>query len=166
MHSGLIILSADFRVIGMNEQKSHEKISGILKELRNPGANEPRAMVIDVLNKVLMINLCQVNMFKERGDPIAMTFIDITEQTGAEKNPVNEMVELKRIPVYEDGACRFINTEMVHYIEADGNYCKVRTEDRSFHLHLTLKTILQRYTGRHFYRVHKKLFLPENLSGF
>jgi DNA-binding LytR/AlgR family response regulator len=177
---GLIILSADFRVVGMNEyargllepamkdigmnvlryhpRKSHEKVSGILKELRNPGMNEPVAMVIDVLNKVFMINLCRVDMMKEPA-MIAMTFIDITEQTGAEKNPVSGMVELKRLPVYEDGACRFISTELVHYIEADGNYCKVRTEDRSYHLHLSLKAILQRYTGRRFYRVHKSFIV-------
>jgi DNA-binding LytR/AlgR family response regulator len=176
---GLVLLSSDFHVIGMNDyarmllapamgdglgkklldyhpRRTHEKIAGLLKELSEAGADSPFAMVIDVLNKVLMINLSRFEVIK----PVprahwAMTFIDVSEQTGAEVNASSGRVELKKFPVYDNGACRFLDADSVYCIRSDGNYCKVFTVDRSYYLHLSLKAILQRYTGPNFFRVHK-----------
>jgi DNA-binding LytR/AlgR family response regulator len=176
---GLVLLSSEFRVIGMNDyarmllapamgeglgknlldyhpRKTQEKIKGLLKELSESEADTPFAMVIDVLNKVLMINLSRLEVVT----PVpqlhwAMTFIDVSEQTGAAINTSSGRVELKKFPVYEDGLCRFLDADSVYCIRSDGNYCKVFTVDRSYYLHLSLKVILQRYTGSDFFRVHK-----------
>jgi LytTR family transcriptional regulator, CO-responsive transcriptional regulator RcoM len=176
---GLVLLSPDFRVIGMNDyarrllapamgeglgknlleyhpRKTQEKIKGLLMELSEAEADTPFAMVIDVLNKVLMINLSRLEIVS----PVpqlhwAMTFIDVSEQTGAAINTNSGRVELKKFPVYEDGLCRFLEADTVYCIRSDGNYCKVFTVDRSYYLHLSLKVILQRYTGPDFFRVHK-----------
>lgn len=176
---GLVLLSSDFRVIGMNEysrmllapamgkglgkklleyhpRRTHEKLKGLLKEMSATKADTPFAMVLDVLNKVLMINLSRFEVV----GPVprahwAMTFIDVSEQTGAMMNTSSGIVELKKFPVYDNGTCRFLDADSVYCIRCDGNYCKVFTVDRSYYLHLSLKAILQRYTGPNFFRVHK-----------
>jgi len=176
---GLVLLSSDFRVIGMNDyarmllapamgeglgkklldyhpRKTQEKIKGLLKELSKAEADAPFAMVIDVLNKVLMINLSRFEIVAPVPRPHwAMTFIDVSEQTGATINTSSGRVELKKFPVYDNGVCRFLDAGSVYCIRSDGNYCKVFTAERSYYLHLSLKVILQRYTGPEFFRVHK-----------
>jgi DNA-binding LytR/AlgR family response regulator len=186
LNIGLVLLSSDFRVIGMNDyakmllapamgqglgknlldyhpRKTQEKIKGLLKELGEAEADTPFAMVIDVLNKVLMINLSRFEIVT----PVprhhwAMTFIDVSEQTGAAINTSSGRVELKKFPVYDNGACRFLDADSVYCFRADGNYCKVFTVDRSYYLHLSLKVILQRYTGPNFFRVHKSVVVNLN----
>jgi DNA-binding LytR/AlgR family response regulator len=176
---GLVLLSSDFRVIGMNDyarmllapamgeglgkklldyhpRKTQEKIKSLLKELSEVRADTPFAMVIDVLNKVLMINLSRFEIVTSVPLPHwAMTFIDVSEQTGAAMNTGSGRVELKKFPVYDNGLCRFLDADSVYCIQSDGNYCKVFAADRSYYLHLSLKVILQRYTGPDFFRVHK-----------
>lgn len=183
MSIGLVLLSSDFRVIGMNEyakqvlapamgealgknileyhpRRSREKIRGILQEIRGSSTDAPFAMVIDVLNKVLMINLSRFEVV--RPAPLthwAMTFIDVSEQTGAHRNTSSGMVELNKFPVYDNGACRFLDVDTVCCIQSDGNYCRVFTAERSYYLHLSLKIILQRYAGQSFFRVHKSFIV-------
>lgn len=181
LNIGLVLLSSDFRVVGMNDyarmllapamreglgknlldyhpRKAQEKIRGLLKELNEARADSPFAMVIDVLNKVLMINLSRFEIVTPAPRPYwAMTFIDVSEQTGAAINANSGRVELKKFPVYENGACRFLDADSVYCIRSDGNYCKVFTVNRSYYLHLSLKAILQRYTGPNFFRVHKSV---------
>jgi DNA-binding LytR/AlgR family response regulator len=176
---GLVLLSSDFHVIGMNDyarmllapamgeglgkklldyhpRRTQEKIKGLLKELSEAKADTPFAMVIDVLNKVLMINLSRFEIVLPVPRPHwAMTFIDVSEQTGAAMNANSGRMELKKFPVYDNGVCRFLDADSVYCIRSDGNYCKVFTADRSYYLHLSLKVILQRYTGSSFFRVHK-----------
>jgi DNA-binding LytR/AlgR family response regulator len=178
---GLVLLSSDFRVIGMNDyakmllapamgeglgknlleyhpRKTQEKIKGLLKELSEAETDTPFAMVIDVLNKVLMINLSRFEIVTPVPRPHwAMTFIDVSEQTGAAINTNSGRVELKKFPVYDNGACRFLDADAVFCVQSDGNYCRVFTAERSYYLHLSLKVILQRYTGSDFFRVHKAI---------
>jgi LytTR family transcriptional regulator, CO-responsive transcriptional regulator RcoM len=176
---GLVLLSPDFRVIGMNDyarmllapamgeglgknlldyhpRRTQEKIKGLLKELSEAESDRPFAMVIDVLNKVLMINLSRFEIVTPVPRPHwAMTFIDVSEQTGAAINTSSGRVELKKFPVYDNGVCRFLEADSVYCIQSDGNYCRVFIADRSYYLRLSLKAILQRYTGPDFFRVHK-----------
>ena len=180
---GLVLLSADFHVIGMNDyarmllapamgeglgkklleyhpRRTQEKIKGILKELSEAKADTPFAMVIDVLNKVLMMNLSRFEIVTPVPRPHwAMTFIDVSEQTGAALNASSGRMELKKFPVYDNGVCRFLDADSVYSIQSDGNYCKVVTADHSYYLHLSLKVILQRYTGPNFFRVHKSFIV-------
>jgi len=174
---GIVLLSPSFRVIGMNEyarrmlgsavddfgksllhyhpRRTHEKIKGALRELTAPGCDVPVAMIVDVLNKVLMINLCRIEMKGSSAPPYAMTFIDVTEQTGARVNPTSGLMELSKFPVYEKGTCLFLNASSIYYIRSDGNYSEVHTTDKAFHLHLTLKSILTRHAGPSFFRTHR-----------
>jgi DNA-binding LytR/AlgR family response regulator len=175
---GLALLSADFRVIGMNKyarevlgpsvknlgksvffyhpRKSYPKIEYLMRKSCEPTPDMPVAMIIDVSNKVLMINLCRLDMSKGSTESFfAMTFIDVTEQTEAKMNPNSGMVELKKFPVCYKDSFLFLDASSIYFIRSDGNYCKIFAEKRSYYLHLTLKNILKRYAGLHLFRVHK-----------
>lgn len=175
---GLVVLSHDFRVIGMNRyarevlglaapdlgksvfhyhsRKSYSKIEYLMQKSSEPDPDMPVAMIIDVLNKALMINLSRLDMSQGSSESLlAMTFIDVTEQTEAKKNPNNGMVELKKFPVYYKDSLLFLDASSIYFIRSDGNYCKLFTEKRSYHLHMTLNNILKRYAGLHLFRVHK-----------
>lgn len=175
---GLVLLSSDFRVIGMNEsakqvlgpymkefglhvikyhpRKSHEKIKGLLSELCASENKVPVAMIIDVLNKVLMINLCHIKTSETSiEDLYAMTFVDVSKQTEAEINPKSGLVGLRKFPVCDKGSFQFIDASSIYFIQSEGNYSRIFTKRHEFFLHLSLKNILQRYTGTDFFRAHK-----------
>jgi len=189
LNIGLVFLSSDFKVVGMNEfakqvlgsavrefgesvfkyhpRKSHLKIKSLLEESLSPHPNPPTTMVIDVLNKVLMVNVnvCAIDI-KELSSSdrlYVMTFLDITEQIKAETNPHTGLVELKKFPVISNGSIQFLDIKSVYFIQSDGNYCKVFTENRRYYLHSTLKNILKRYTGPEFFRVHRCFVVNINL---
>jgi len=175
---GTILLSQDFRVIGMNSyakellgptasdmgksvfhfhpKKSHSKIDSILKESGRQDHEAPIAMIIDVLKRVLMINVCRIKTFGENPELVyAMNFIDVSESTGAKLNPESGIVEINRIPIYHDHSYLFLEARQIYFIQSDGNYCQVYTEENSYYLHMTLKNILTRCTGSNFYQIHK-----------
>lgn len=172
---GLVLLSEDWQVLGLNEHavriagpdmgpvgqnlfqmhpaKSREKVRGILQELSGQ-ESMPRSMVIDFLGKVLMISLSRLFV---PNSPLAwaVSFIDLSEQTGACTNPNSGHLELKRMPIYENGAFHFLSSDQVHLIEADGNYCRIHTPHKKFYLLMSLKAVLQRFPTSDFLRVHK-----------
>lgn len=175
---GLVLLSEDWRVLGMNEHalriagpdmgpvggnlfqlhppKSREKVRGILQELSTPGENLPKSMVIDFLGRVLMISLSRLTLLsKESAISWAVTFMDVSEQTGASTNPLSGRLELKKMPIYENGVFHFLSADQVYLIEADGNYCRIHTPLKRFYLLMSLKAVLQRFPTTDFCRVHK-----------
>jgi len=175
---GFILLSPDFRVVGMNSyaknvlghaakdmgksvfklhpKKSHAKLEYLLKESTAHHDNAPVAMIIDVLKMVLMINVCKIeNEDEDAKAQFAMTFIDITEKTGAQMNPSSGIMELKKFPILHNDSYIFLDPASIFYVESDGNYSKLYTKNKSYHLHITLKSILKRYTGPGFFRIHK-----------
>lgn len=179
---GLVLLSEDYRVIGMNAyargvlgpaisefgkkvfsyhpRKSHPKIEGLLKEAHSSEPEMAAAMIIDVLNKVLMINVCRIEMESPESRPVfAMTFIDATENTGARINPDTGIVELRKFPVCDRGEFLFLDVSSIYFIKSEGNYCRVFTKDSSYYLHLTLKAVLKRYTGSKFIRIHRSFIV-------
>ncbi|MCL4490284.1 MAG: LytTR family transcriptional regulator [Nitrospirae bacterium] len=180
LNVGLVLLSSDFCVIGMNKlasqmlgpameelgksvfhyhpRKSHSKIKCLLSESRvHP--NIPTTMVIDVLNKALIINVSEVALKKPWKPLFAMTFVDITDQVGAETNPDTGMMELKKFPICSKGSLRFLDMQSIYFIRSDANYCRIFTETGSYHLQFTLKNILKRYAGLKFFRVHKSFIV-------
>jgi len=175
---GLILLSCDYRIVGMNSyarrvlgpalnelgkdvfryhpEKSHKKIESILKKAEVLEQDSPVAMIIDVLNKVLMINVSRINMVTDKDSPMyAMTFIDVTRETEAEYNPGSGLMELRKLPICENNGFLFIDVDDIYYIQSDGNYCRVYTKNRAYYIHSTLKEILRRYGGNDLLRVHK-----------
>ncbi|MBU5611668.1 LytTR family DNA-binding domain-containing protein [Geomonas azotofigens] len=173
---GLVLLSEEWQVLGMNEHalriadpdigpigqnlfqmhpaKSREKVRGILDELSGQQGAMPKSMVIDFLGKVLMISLSRLVV---PNSPLAwaVSFMDLSEQTGARTNPMSGHLELKKMPIYEKGAFHFLSADQVHLIEADGNYCRIHTRTKKFYLLMSLKAVLQRFPTSDFLKVHK-----------
>jgi len=182
---GQIILSSELKVIGMNAyarevfgssvsdlgkslfdyhpRKSHPKIDYILKRSRQGDSQIPLAMVIDVMGKVLMINFSRLEMVAGNPGPLfSMTFIDVSDQTGAAINPASGNVEFTKLPVWHKNALIFLEAAAVYYFESDGNYCRIVTRQRTYHLQITLKSILKRYTGSSFFRIHRSYIVNLN----
>jgi hypothetical protein len=175
---GLVLLSSDFRVVGMNSyaqkilgstiselghtvfayhnKSIHPKIDILLKHCCSNGAYTPVAMIIDVLNKFLLVRLSRVSMHESYGEELfSMTFIDVTEQTGAKRHPQSQLTQIDRFPVFFGNSYQILETPAIYFIQSDGNYCIVHTENRTYHLLMTLKSILDRYAGTNFVMVHK-----------
>ncbi len=148
LNIGLVVLSPDYRVIGMNAYarqvfkplisnlgksvfnchptKTHTKVKKLLQAANN-SHNVPAVMVIDILDKILLINVCRMNVEDIVPEPFfAMNFIDVTEKTETEQEKA--MVELKKIPVYERENL-FLDVSSIYVIQCVGNYCKVFTEN-------------------------------------
>lgn len=178
LNIGLILLSSDFRVVGINpyaqkilgptiselgqtvfayhKQPIHPKIDLLLKQCCSSGSYMPVAMIIDVLNKFLLVHLSRVNMHESYDENLfSMTFIDVTEQTGAKRHPQSQLVQIERFPVFFGNSYRILETPDIYFIQSDGNYCIVYTENQTYHLLMTLKNILERYAGTNFLMVHK-----------
>jgi hypothetical protein len=179
---GLVLLSADFRIIGMSDsarlilgpaikefgqhilkyhpRKSYEKIKGLLSELCSSRDEVSIAMVIDVLNKVLMINLCRIKTSEPSMDYLyAMTFVDVSKETEAKIDPKSGLVGLRKFPVCCKGSFQFIDLSSICLIQSDGNYSKLFTHSGNHLLHMNLKSIMQRYASPHFFRAHKSCII-------
>lgn len=179
---GLVLLSPDLRVIGLNDfarkvfspasgelgkgllsyhpLKSRERVKGIMREMIATRPGEARTVVIDILGRAIMNNLSQLAIDGPEPQKCwAVTFIDVTDQTGAAKNPLSGLVEMKRIPVTEGGIYRFIAIDDVLTVQSDGDYCRIFTADSAYYQHLNLKTFLLRYPSTALVRVHKSFIV-------
>ena len=172
-----VLLSSDFRIIGMNSYarqlfgstvielgksvyqyhkgKSHSKISSLLNSTEPERSGIQAAMFIDVLNKVLMINVSKITMHEGDSDEYAMNFIDVTEETGAAINPADGLMVLKSIPICSGNSCFFLKPDSISFIKSNGNYSEIFTEDDSFLAHIALKNIMERCQTEYLFRVHK-----------
>ncbi len=178
LNMGLVLLSSELHVIGLNDYaskifgataadlgkniqdyhpgKSRARVQEVLREMIGAPPGEARTLIIDVLGKAIMSNLSQLTLTSlEVQTCWAVTFFDVTTQTGAKRNPLSGLVEMKKIPVAEGSSYRFIAIDEVLAICADGDYCRIYTTDGSYYLHLTLKNLLQRYPNPTLFRVHK-----------
>ncbi|GBD94179.1 heme-containing CO-sensing transcriptional regulator RcoM 1 [bacterium BMS3Abin05] len=179
---GTIILSSDYKVIGINSyakkilnidqsslgksvfsyhsQKSQSKIKSLIEKVQNRRPDLPTTMIVDVLNKVLMIDFCKIHMIDKKHSHIfSMNFIDVSRATEAHINPKNGIVNIRKFPIFYKEKIIFLNASSIYYIQSDGNYCKIVTDNHSYYLHLTLKEILRRYSGTELMRVHKSFIV-------
>lgn len=179
---GLVLLSADYQVVGMNHQakeilglkaselgrkvheyhpaKSRPKVGGLLSEATGSHPGTPVAMIIDVLNKVLMISISKLEVAqREQGGYWVTVLFDVTEQTGARVNSDSGRVQIKKFPIFEDGSFYFLDNADIFFIQSDGNYCRVHSQMGSHYVHLSLKHIMERYAGPEFFRVHKSFLI-------
>ncbi len=177
-HIGVVLLSEDYRVVGMNAfarrtlglkrsdlgrtvydyhpPRSRQKIGALLAQSRDLRREVPVAMIIDVLSKVLMISVSRLETVEpDQGAYWVASFVDVTQQTGAQRDPHSGLVQIKKFPIYDRGSFFFLDTSEIYFFQSDGNYCKVRTSDGLHHIHATLKYILERHAGPEFFRVHK-----------
>jgi DNA-binding LytR/AlgR family response regulator len=64
-------------------------------------------------------------------------------------------VPLERIPVVAAGGTELIDPGEIHYVQADGDYSRVHTYDRSYLCTSSLGDLEERLTGARFARVHR-----------
>ncbi|GAM10894.1 heme-containing CO-sensing transcriptional regulator RcoM 1 [Geobacter sp. OR-1] len=182
LNIGLVLLSSDLRVIGMNDfarkvfgpvpdelgrslflyhpGKSRELVRGIMREMIDAPPGEARTVIIDVLGRAIMNNLSQLTITTPAPQTCwAVTFIDVTAQTGAVRNPLSGLVEMKKVPVAEGGSYRFIAIDDVRAVQSDGDYCRIFTTDGTYYEHLNLKGFLLRYPSPALMRVHKSFIV-------
>lgn len=175
---GLVFLSNDLRVIGVNDiarrlfgsknalmgvsllhyhpEKSRGKVRDVLKELTLPRGDMSGTMILDILGRVLLTNMSRLTFLRGSNAPAwAVTFMDVTRQTVAAKNPLSGMLQLKKLPLYENGTFSFIAAEQIHLIEADGNYCRIYTAQKKHYVLMSLKAVLDRFVDADLVRVHK-----------
>ena len=175
---GIVVLTDEWKVVGANSYakkilkvsnsnlgkdvffyhspSSYPKIRYLLNRLSDHKPNLPVTKIIDVLNKVLMINLCEIDMVDEHyGKLFLMSFIDLSKETEAYINPDSGNININKFPIFSKDSIIFLDVHSIYFIKSDGNYCKIITEDDSYYLHLTLKDILHRYSGPELMRIHK-----------
>ncbi len=178
LHIGIMILSKDFRLIGMNNYaktvlkisdkdlgknifqyhsgKSHSRVKFLLKRIHDDNPDIPVAMIIDVLNKVLMLTLSRVRMTdKNIGTIYSVNFIDVSEQSGARIDPETRRVVIRKIPIFHKDTIKFIDKSDILCLEADRNYTKVYVRHKIHYIHSSLKDIIRRFSMRQLLRVHK-----------
>jgi DNA-binding LytR/AlgR family response regulator len=61
----------------------------------------------------------------------------------------------RRIPVVAGGRTELIDLEQVHYAQADGDYCRIHTYDRSYLATLTLGELEETLPPDRFTRIHR-----------
>lgn len=147
LNIGVVILSSDYRVVGINKYaadilqispsaigkkvyKYHSpKTHASIKYLLNKASNAPDdilpPIIMNVLEKVLAVNLCRIEMKEASFKPIfTMTFVDITGQAGG-VNHTKQLFGIKKLPVYDRGSYLFLDAQSICLIKSEGNYCRV-----------------------------------------
>jgi two-component system, LytTR family, response regulator LytT len=64
-------------------------------------------------------------------------------------------VPVERIPVVAAGGTELLDVAEVHYVQADGDYCRVHTYDRTFLCTSSLRELEQRLPAQRFIRIHR-----------
>lgn len=178
LNIGLVLLSADYRVVGMNAfarrtfglsqselgkpllqyhvPKSRNLVTELLRQTLDEQSGSPVAMIIDVLSKVLMISISKLEMTASASEVfLVASFVDVTAQTGATVNPQSGLIELKKFPIYHKRDLIFLDSRSIYFFAADKNYCRVFSDGGKYYVQLTLKQVLQRCTEPGFAMVHK-----------
>ncbi|MDP3893419.1 LytTR family DNA-binding domain-containing protein, partial [Nocardioides sp.] len=61
----------------------------------------------------------------------------------------------EQIPVERGGVTRFINRSDIRYVEAQGDYARLHTEDDSYLLRTPLSTLEEEWASAGFVRIHR-----------
>jgi DNA-binding LytR/AlgR family response regulator len=71
-------------------------------------------------------------------------------------------VPVEKIPVVAGGGTELLDFDQVHFVQADGDYCRVHTYDRSYLCTASLGELEERLPGGRFARIHRSYLV--NLS--
>ncbi len=177
LNLGVIILSHDYRIIGINNYasrvldfnasligrsvyrchhpKNHPQIKSLLKQTCNTRDYIPAPVIMNVLGRVLAVNLCRIKLKEASLKYVfVMTFIDITDQKVANIEKYKS-IALRTIPVYNGGSYLFLDIPSIYLIKCEGNYCNVFTHNDKYYLRLPLKGLEKKYIGEKLFRVHR-----------
>jgi two-component system, LytTR family, response regulator LytT len=78
-----------------------------------------------------------------------------------ERSSENAM-PVEKIPVVAGGGTELLDFDQVHFVQADGDYCRVHTYDRSYLCTASLGELEERLPGGRFARIHRSYVV--NLS--
>lgn len=183
LNIGLVLLSADWEIVGMNDhvvrlaeeatavmgrplldfhpQAIRARVEALLKRLSGPAESGSNSIIVDMFERVLVLSMSRLTLLGAAGGQAewAVSFIDITEQTGAISNSDSGQLEMKRLPVYENGIFHFLAAEQICAIEADGNYCRIYTGIQKHYLLMSLKSVLEKFASPDLFRVHKSFIV-------
>ena len=73
----------------------------------------------------------------------------------AERARTPEGAPVEKIPVVAGGRTELIDFDAVHYVQADGDYSRVHTYDRSYLCTTSLGELEERLPGNRFARIHR-----------
>ena len=81
--------------------------------------------------------------------------IETAKITEALDNYIRQQKLLYPLVVIEDGEQKTINSQDIIYLEGDGKYCYVRTNEETIHSSKTLSQVYKLLPQHCFYRIHK-----------
>jgi len=178
MNIGLVVLSPEYQVIGVNKyaseilrlgpqdigksvykyhpSKIHSRLKNLLNRAQRAKAGISAPVIMNVLNRVLAVSISRMELkdtsFKSI---VTMSFIDVTRQAEGGKKHVDRRVRIRKIPVYERGSYLFLDPDFIYLIKCEGNYCRAYTEWEQYCLRVAMNEIERKYMGQRLVRVHR-----------
>ncbi len=182
---GTILFSKDFKIVGINSiarkvlnfdkgyfgkdlkqlhpQKAQSKIGMIIKQLKSGHENVTVTMLVNVLGKVLLLNITKLEMTNKDNIVFVMNFVDISSATGAEINEKTGMIEVKKIPVFYQNSIIYLNQSDIYFIKSEENYCHIYTKQKKYFVRSSLRDLTFNFTGTKLIRVHKRFIVNVEL---
>lgn len=91
---------------------------------------------------------------------IGIEKIDVHEEMNSfPKNSSNHFIVNDRIFVRYREKMIKIDIKDIHYIEADRNYCRIFSKDKTYLLVITLKDMNEKLPSKHFLRIHRSYII-------
>ncbi len=182
---GTVLFSKDFKIMGINSiarevlnfedgyfgndlknlhpQKAQSKIGTIIKQLQGGRENVTITMLLNILGKVLMLNITRLEITSKDDIVFVMNFIDISKATGAEVNKKTGLVEVKKIPVFYRNSIIYLKQSDIYFIKSEENYCHIYTKKKEYFIRSSLRGLSLNFTGTKLIRVHKRYVVNINL---
>jgi two-component system LytT family response regulator len=66
---------------------------------------------------------------------------------------------IKRLSIKNNGTIRLVQTSDIQWIESDGNYINIYTDQKKYFMRSTLSGFLKQLDGRKFFQIHKSVVL-------
>jgi len=97
--------------------------------------------------------------------PTRLFVATLSEVTPPKHFPKRRVTDHVRLPIVEKGGVSFVDPETVCFIGCEGNYCRISTDEKTFHIRGVLKEIIKKYAGASLLRVHRSYALnPDRVA--
>jgi DNA-binding LytR/AlgR family response regulator len=117
------------------------------------GAAEPPAVVFVTAHAEYAVDAFAVEAFDYLLKPVDPERLARVVARLAERRPAR--VEPRKIPVVAGGRTELIDQEQVHYVQAEGDYSRVHTYDRSYLATASLRELEAALPPGRFVRIHR-----------
>lgn len=153
------------QVVGQNiydlhPPKSHNKIQWLMDNTRTPTSTSPAAtMMINIPDRVLLIKVAKIIGAGADMAGTCMVFYDLTEVTTTpnfDDEHVHERPrQMCKLPVYQRNHLILLDLSSVIWLNADGHYTTIYTEESHYLSNLSLSDLQNRLDPNYFFRVHR-----------